>query len=70
MMIGMRGGPGTPSPGQMTFTNVSLADIVQRAYDVKSYQGLGPGLDVVREVRPFRQGSGRCDKGDPCAREL
>jgi len=42
MMIGMRGGPGTPSPGQMTFTNVSLADIVQRAYDVKSYQVSGP----------------------------
>ena len=42
MMIGMRGGPGTPSPGQMTFTNVSLAQIMQRAYDVKSYQISGP----------------------------
>ena len=42
MMIGMRGGPETPSPAQMTFTNVSLADILQRAYDVKSYQVSGP----------------------------
>ena len=42
MMIGMRGGPGTPSPGQMTFNNVSLAQIMQRAYDVKSYQISGP----------------------------
>jgi len=42
MMIGMRGGPGTPSPGQMTFINVSLAQIIQRAYDVKSYQISGP----------------------------
>ena len=42
MMIGMRGGPGTPSPGQMTFTNVSLAQIIERAYGVKSYQISGP----------------------------
>jgi uncharacterized protein (TIGR03435 family) len=42
MMIGMRGGPGTPSPGQMTFTNVSLAQMIQRAYDVQSYQISGP----------------------------
>jgi len=49
MMIGMSGGPGTPEPGQMTFTNVSLADLVQRAYDVKSYQVSGPGwLESVR----------------------
>jgi uncharacterized protein (TIGR03435 family) len=40
--IGMRGGPGTPSPGQMTFTNVSLAQIIERAYGVKSYQLSGP----------------------------
>ena len=42
MMVGLRGGPGTPSPGQMTFINVSLAQIIQRAYDVKSYQISGP----------------------------
>lgn len=43
MMIGMRGGPGTPEPGQMTFTNVSISDLIQNAYDVKSYQISGPG---------------------------
>ena len=42
MMIGMRGGPGTPSPGQMTFNNVSLAQMIQRAYDMQSYQISGP----------------------------
>ena len=63
MMVGMRGGPGTPSPGQMTFINVSLADIVQRAYDVQELPGLGPGLDVVGQVRHLRQGSGGCDQG-------
>jgi uncharacterized protein (TIGR03435 family) len=42
MMIGMRGGPGTPSPGQITFNNVSLAQVMQRAYDVKDYQISGP----------------------------
>ena len=49
MMMGMRGGPGTPEPGQMTFTNVSLGDIIQNAYDVKSYQISGPGwLEAAR----------------------
>ncbi len=42
MMVGMQGGPGTPSPAQMTFTNVSIADIMQQAYEVKGYQISGP----------------------------
>jgi uncharacterized protein (TIGR03435 family) len=42
MMIGMRGGPGTPDPGQITWTNVSIKDIVRYAYDVKDYQITGP----------------------------
>src|SRR5579872_3652428 len=56
MMIGMRGGPGTPSPAQMTYNNVSLADILQQAYDVKSYQVSGPDwmssarFDMVAKV--------------------
>ena len=29
IMIGMRGGPGTEAPGQMTFTNTSIEDLVQ-----------------------------------------
>jgi uncharacterized protein (TIGR03435 family) len=49
MMIGMRGGPGTPEPGQMTFTNVSLGNLIEMAYEVKSYQVTGPGwLDSTR----------------------
>jgi uncharacterized protein (TIGR03435 family) len=56
IMIGMRGGPGTEDPGQMTFTNSSIGDLIQSAYDVKSYQVTGPGwlqterFDVVARV--------------------
>ena len=56
IMIGMRGGPGTDDPGQMTFTNASIADLIQSAYDVKSYQVTGPGwletprFDVIAKV--------------------
>ncbi len=42
MMIGFRGGPGTGDPGQMTFNNVSLKDLIQAAWDVKAYQITGP----------------------------
>ena len=42
MMIGFRGGPGTGDPGQMTFNNVSLKDLIQTAWDVKAYQIAGP----------------------------
>ena len=56
IMIGMRGGPGTDDPGQMTFTNTSIGDLIQSAYDVKSFQVTGPGwlqterFDVVAKV--------------------
>jgi uncharacterized protein (TIGR03435 family) len=42
MLVGIQGGPDTPQPGQMTFTNISIADLMQNAYDVKSYQIQGP----------------------------
>ena len=42
MMTGMRGGPGTRDPGQVTFTNISLAFLIARAYDVKNFQVSGP----------------------------
>ena len=49
MFIGMRGGPGTPDPGQMTFTNFPLKYLVTNAYDVRPYQVTGPGwLDTER----------------------
>jgi uncharacterized protein (TIGR03435 family) len=38
MMVGMRGGPGTPDPTQATFTNVSLTMLVQIANDVRDFQ--------------------------------
>src|ERR1035438_6848853 len=33
LMVRMRGGPGTPDPGQITYTNVSLKMLIQNAYD-------------------------------------
>lgn len=41
-MVGMEGGPGTQKPAQMNFWNVSLQDMIQNAYDVKSFQITGP----------------------------
>jgi hypothetical protein len=31
----MRGGPGTSDPGQITYTNVTLFNVLLRAYNVK-----------------------------------
>src|ERR1017187_2559320 len=42
MRVMMRGGPGTPDPGQLTYTNVSLKNILQNAFAVKGYQINGP----------------------------
>jgi len=38
----MRGGPGSADPGQITFTSVTLMNVLLRAYDVKSFQAVGP----------------------------
>ncbi len=44
-----RGGPGTPDPGQITWSFVRLKDLLTTAYDVKPYQVSGPGwLDTER----------------------
>ena len=40
--VQMRGGPGTPDPGQLTYTNVSLKNVLTNAYGVKGYQINGP----------------------------
>ena len=56
IMIGSRGGPGTPDPGQWTFTNMSLRDLIQNAYDVKAWQVTGPDwlesarFDVIAKI--------------------
>jgi uncharacterized protein (TIGR03435 family) len=38
----MRGGPGTSDPGQLLFTNVTLFNVLLRAYDVQSFQISAP----------------------------
>lgn len=42
MMVRMGGGPGTPDPGQITYTNVSIKNVMMNAYNVKGYQISGP----------------------------
>jgi len=45
----MRGGPGTPDPGQISYTNVTVKNVLPNAYGVKSFQISGPGwLDSER----------------------
>lgn len=47
--VGMRGGPGTPDPGQITYTNVTVKNVLTQAYGVKGFQISGPGwLDSER----------------------
>jgi hypothetical protein len=56
IMVMMRGGPGTPDPGQITYTNVSLQNVLINAYGVKGFQISGPGwldserYDIVAKV--------------------
>src|ERR1043166_8643186 len=38
----MRGGPGTSDPGRISFTNVTLFEIILRAYDLKAFQLSAP----------------------------
>jgi uncharacterized protein (TIGR03435 family) len=42
MMMGCRGGPGTPDPGRLTCTNANLSMLMTRAYGVQSYQITSP----------------------------
>jgi uncharacterized protein (TIGR03435 family) len=49
MMVRMQGGPGSPDPGQITYTNVALKNVLTIAYNVRSYQISGPSwLDSER----------------------
>ena len=56
MMVRMSGGPGTPDPGQLTYTNVAFKNLLMAAYNVKGYQISGPGwldserFDIVAKV--------------------
>jgi uncharacterized protein (TIGR03435 family) len=38
----IRGGPGTADPGRTSFTNVSLFNVILRAYDLKAFQLSAP----------------------------
>jgi uncharacterized protein (TIGR03435 family) len=55
MMIGIRGGPGSADPGQIS-ANVTLSMLLMNAYDVKAYQLSGPPwlnmerYDVIAKV--------------------
>jgi uncharacterized protein (TIGR03435 family) len=45
----MRGGPGTPDPGQITYSNVTVKNVLMNAYGVKGFQISGPSwLDSER----------------------
>ena len=52
----LRGGPGTPDPGQITYTNVTVKNVLTAGYGVKSFQISGPGwldserYDIVAKV--------------------
>jgi uncharacterized protein (TIGR03435 family) len=44
-----RGGPGTPDPGRITWSNATLMRVIMTAYDMKAYQINGPAwLDTER----------------------
>jgi uncharacterized protein (TIGR03435 family) len=52
----MRGGPGSADPGQLTYTNVTLKNVLMNAYAVKGYQLNGPKwldserFDIVAKI--------------------
>jgi uncharacterized protein (TIGR03435 family) len=54
----MRGGPGTPDPGQIAFTNVTLASVLLRAYAFQNYQLAAPAwmssrrYDIAARIPP------------------
>lgn len=56
MRVRMSGGPGTPDPGQLTYTNVTLKNVLMNAYGVKGYQISGPKwleserFDIVAKI--------------------
>jgi uncharacterized protein (TIGR03435 family) len=54
----MRGGPGSPSPGEVTFKNASLKSIIMSAYDLRAFELSAPdwigkaGFNIVAKVPP------------------
>jgi uncharacterized protein (TIGR03435 family) len=58
MMMGGRGGPGTPDPGRFATFNLPLKLLLSRAFGVKDFQVTGPGwleserYDITAKVPP------------------
>jgi len=58
VMIRMQGGPGTPDPSQINYTNVNLKQVITAAYGVKSYQIQAPPwfeserFDITAKIAP------------------
>lgn len=58
MMVGMRGGPGSPDPGRINYDNVALRDVIALAYNVKNHQITGPvwlgseRFDITATIAP------------------
>jgi uncharacterized protein (TIGR03435 family) len=58
IFVGRQGGPGTPDPGRVTFTNTGLKQLITLAYNLKPYQVTGPDwldtqrFDVVAKIPP------------------
>jgi uncharacterized protein (TIGR03435 family) len=56
MFTMVRGGPGSPDPGQITYSNMAMKFLLTLAYDVKQYQVIGPDwldserYDIVAKV--------------------
>jgi uncharacterized protein (TIGR03435 family) len=56
MLMGAHGGPGTSDPGQITYSNMAIKNLVVDAYGVKTYQVSGPNwmdterFDIVAKV--------------------
>jgi len=54
--VGMNGGPGTASPGQINVTNMNARDLMAAAFNVKDYQISGPDyidsqrFDIIAKV--------------------
>jgi len=58
LAVRMAGGPGHGDPAQLTYTNVTIRDVLTVAYNVKAYQVTGPDwlnaerFDITAKIAP------------------
>jgi uncharacterized protein (TIGR03435 family) len=51
IMVRMSGGPGSQDPGQLTYTNVTLKNVLMNAFNVKGYQILeSERYDIIAKI--------------------